>query len=58
MNGDEFGFGGCTAPTQFLSCTQAAVNDSGLCRWHYKVGRHLPTRAEVAEQHRKAMATP
>ena len=53
-NADSFGYGPCQAPTQYLACSQAAINDSGLCRWHYKVGRHLPTLAEVAERERKA----
>ena len=37
MNADSFGYGPCQAPTQYLSCSQAAINEHGLCRWHFKV---------------------
>ena len=37
MNADEFSYGPCRAPTDYLSCSQAAIDDSGFCRWHMKV---------------------
>jgi hypothetical protein len=42
MTADEFGFGPCKAETERgWPCTQAAVDDSGLCRYHMKVARHM-----------------
>jgi hypothetical protein len=49
MTADEFGFGPCKAETErSWPCTQAAVDDSGLCRYHSKVARHM-TRRYVPE---------
>ena len=49
MTADSFGFGECQAPTDYLSCSQAAVNESGLCRWHMKVKFRIafPYKPEV-----------
>ena len=49
MNITELGFGPCQAPTDYLSCSQAAVNDTGLCRWHMKVKTRIafPYKPEV-----------
>ena len=50
MTADSFGFGDCQAGTERgWPCSQAAVNDSGLCRWHMKVKFRIafPYKPEV-----------
>jgi len=45
MSSDEFGFGPCRADTdRGWSCTEAAVDDSGMCRWHMKVACRMTRR--------------
>jgi hypothetical protein len=47
VTADEFGFGPCQAETERAwPCTQAAVDDSQLCRWHMKVERRMTRRVE------------
>ncbi|GEM_PF-2629852 len=47
MSADEFGFGPCHAETESrLSCSEAAIGEDHLCRWHTKLARHLTRRAE------------
>lgn len=47
MTADEFGFGPCKAETERgWPCTQAAVDDSQLCRWHRKVALKMTRRVE------------
>jgi hypothetical protein len=59
MTADHFGFGPCRNGTERdWPCSQAAVNDSGLCRWHFKVARRIaaPWRPEPLEAPAKRKA--
>jgi hypothetical protein len=47
VTADEFGFDPCRADTERgWPCTQAAIDDSQLCRWHMKVARKMIRRVE------------
>ena len=48
MTPDSFGYGACRAATESrLPCSEAAVDDSALCRWHMKVARKMTRRLEA-----------
>ena len=53
MNADEFGYGECLAPTERgWPCSQAAVAQDGLCRYHLKLRLRMtvPWRPEPLDR--------
>lgn len=53
MTSDEFGFGPCKYDIDNgWPCSQAAIDDSGLCRYHGKVARRMtaPWRPEPQDK--------
>jgi hypothetical protein len=47
MSADSFGFGDCQAGTERgWPCSEAAIGEDRLCRWHFKLAHRMTRRAE------------
>jgi hypothetical protein len=47
MSSDNLGFGDCVAGSERgWPCSQAAIGEDRLCRWHFKLSKRMTRRVE------------
>jgi hypothetical protein len=51
MSSDSFGFGDCVAGTdRGWPCSEAAIGEDRLCRWHFKLAHRMTRRLELEDK--------
>jgi hypothetical protein len=51
MSASNYGFGDCVAGTDHgWPCSEAAIGEDHLCRWHFKLAHRMTRRVEQEDK--------